>query len=43
MKERFLWLSFLGLALFLVALPLAPTLAGEAEWSNRWVQDARRW
>jgi hypothetical protein len=31
MKKRFLWLRFLGLALFLIALPLAPTLAGEAE------------
>lgn len=31
MKKRFLWPTFLGLALSLVALPLAPAPAGEAE------------
>jgi hypothetical protein len=31
MKKRFLWLTLLGLALFLVALPLAPVSAGQAE------------
>lgn len=31
MRKRFLWLTFLGLALSLVTLPLAPALAGEAE------------